>query len=159
MTQIRQIITDLISANHNNQPARMNEFIRSGGRYQRSMKIVLISISVFLLSNFQSENKRLNFSVKNSTNQVLSDIKVGLPGAIISYPLLAPNSQTKWVKVKSAYSHGDIKFTDNKKREYILKPKDYAGEKLISSGNLTYVIKSVDTLSRKIELDHILQQK
>src|ERR1039457_2705494 len=121
---------------------------------QKLLKILLISISVFLLSNFQSDNKRLNFSLKNSTKMVLSDINVELTGTKISYPSLAPNSQTKWVKVKVAYSKGVIKFRDNKKREYVFKPKDYVGEKLINSGNLTYVIKSIDTLSKKIELDH-----
>ena len=126
---------------------------------QKLLKILLISISVFLLSNFQSDNKRLNFSLKNSTKMVLSDINVELTGTKISYPSLAPNSQTKWVKVKVAYSKGVIKFRDNKKREYVFKPKDYVGEKLINSGNLTYVIKSIDTLSKKIELDHSLTLK
>ena len=126
---------------------------------QKLLKIFLISISVFLLSNFQSDNKRLNFSLKNSTNLVLLDVNVELVGTKISYPSLAPQSQTKWVKVRSAYSCGAIKFRDNKKREYILKPKDYSGEKLISTGNLTYVIKSIDTLSKKIVLDHLLTLK
>ena len=121
---------------------------------QKLLKILLISISVFLLCNFQEDNKRLNFSLRNSTKMILSDVNVELAGTKISYPSLAPNSQTKWVKVKVAYSKGVIKFRDNKKREYVFKPKDYAGEKLINSGNLTYVIKSIDTLSKKIELDH-----
>ena len=126
---------------------------------QKLLQIFSVSISVLLLSNFQSDNKRLNFSLKNSTNLVLSDVNVELAGTKISYPSLAPNSQTKWVKVKGAYSYGYIKFRDNKKREYVLKPKDYSGEKLINTGNLTYVIKSVDTLSKKIVLDHLLTLK
>lgn len=126
---------------------------------RKALIIILISISVFLLSNFQPDAKRLNFSLKNSTNLVLSDIQVGLPGATISYNSLTPNSQTKWVKVKSAYSSGYLKFRDNKKRQYILNPLDFSGEKPISTGNLTYVIKSVDTLSKKIELDHVFEQK
>jgi len=126
---------------------------------KRSIIILFTCASLFLMSNFQSSEKRLNVSLKNSTKLELSDIRVDLVGTVISFPSLAPNAQTKWMKVKSAYTYAYIKFRDSKKREYVLQPKEYTREHLMNAGNLTYIIKSVDTISGKIELDHSLKLK
>ena len=102
----------------------------------------------------KSEIKQeLLFSLYNSTEFELNNIKVGLPDRVLTYSLLEKKTQTEWTKIKSAYSYGIVRFYDKKNREYYVQPFDYVGEKLYKNGEMKFIIKEIDTIQQIFEFD------
>jgi hypothetical protein len=97
--------------------------------------------------------KELRFSLYNSTEFELKDITVGLPDTVLTYNRLEKHSQTEWINIESAYNYGFVRFYDGKNRKYYVQPIDYAGEKLYKTGEMKFIIKSIDTLEQFFELD------
>ena len=111
-------------------------------------------------TNNENENLfPLAFSLKNATNILIKEIKVGLPDTTLYFTKLNPKTQTDLIKIKSAYSYGYIKFKDQNDSTYILRPIDYVGETLYKNGRMTFIIKSVDPINKHISLDFSLGQE
>jgi hypothetical protein len=99
----------------------------------------------------------LRFALKNATNYDMLNITVGPGDTNLFFVYLPANHQTNWTYVKSAYNYGLIKFYA-KNKFYKVRPVDYEGESVIESGDLIYIIKSIDTLSHHFEFDFTLTE-
>jgi len=63
------------------------------------------------------------------------------------------------IQVESAYNYGFIRFYDEKNREYYQQPIDYVGETLFKTGNIKYIIKSIDSLKNTFEIISLYNEK
>lgn len=99
------------------------------------------------------ENEYLKFKLCNKSEFELSNITIGLPDTVLTYEFLRKQSQTEWTHVKSAFHYGFVRFFDIKGRKYFVQPIDYMGEKAFEKGELTYVIKNIDSINQAFELD------
>ncbi len=95
----------------------------------------------------------LEFRLSNKTELELYDITIRLPDTVLAYKTLQKQSQTEWIKVKSAYSYGSVEFFDIEKRQYNIQPIDYVGEELHEKGKMEFIIESIDTLKQNFELN------
>ena len=116
------------------------------------MKVFLAFLAITLLLSCEP-NKRLKFSLKNATDIAIKDIVVGLPDTTLHYSKLNAKSSTGWVNTKSAYSYGYLKFKDLHNKEYIVQPEDYVGETLYKNGYMTFIIESLDSVKRRVQLN------
>ncbi|WP_127142265.1 hypothetical protein [Flagellimonas marinaquae] len=105
------------------------------------------------IENQIKATRSLKFSLKNTSEFDLKDITIGLPDTALTYNFLAKNTQTEWTHVKSAFHYGFVRFFDTKNRKYFIQPIDYMGEKAFEKGELTYVIKNIDSINQAFELD------
>lgn len=99
-------------------------------------------------------NKELRFSLYNPTEFELRDITVGLPDTVLTYQNLKKQTQTEWVKVKSAYHYGFVRFFDSDNRKYYIQPIDYVGETPFEKGHLKFIIKSIDSINQEFEFHY-----
>ncbi|MBW8242071.1 hypothetical protein K1F50_04615 [Muricauda oceani] len=99
------------------------------------------------------DNEFLKFKLHNQSEFELKNITIGLPDTVLTYDYLGTRAQTEWTNVKSAFHYGFVRFFDVKDRKYFIQPIDYMGEKAFEKGELTYVIKNIDSINQAFELD------
>lgn len=98
------------------------------------------------------EYKNLRFKIENQSEFGIKNITIGLPDTVLTYEFLGKQTQTEWTHVKSAFHYGFVRFFDFKDRKYFIQPIDYMGEKAFEKGELTYVIKNIDSINQAFEL-------
>ena len=118
-----------------------------------------ISILFLILFILGCSKSGLKFSLKNDTDFTLKDIKVRLHDTTLFFSKLEPHSQTTWTDIYSSYTYGYMKFTDNNDSTYIQQPVDFVGETLCYKGELTFIIREIDTKTKHIKTTYSLKKK
>jgi hypothetical protein len=138
------------------------------------MKTTLIFLIILLLfgcvqqSDKVNENavktkpikiKNLKFSLKNSTNISIKDIKVWVYDTSLCFSKISPMERTEWVNVNASYRYSYMKFTDQQGLVYSINPTDFVGEKLYDKGFMTFIIQTIDTVNRRVKINFSTQEE
>jgi hypothetical protein len=103
--------------------------------------------------------KNLKFSLKNSTNIPIKEIKVWVYDTTLCFSKLNPMGRTEWVNVNASYRYSYLKFTDQRGQVYSINPIDFVGEKLYDHGFMTFIIQTIDTVNRRVKIDFSTQKE